>query len=207
MAAQITFTPCGIPVKFNGGPFEPSDSLDRCRFAAGVMYQQLNHINTSTFRHGRRESMATLPVEATNGRENREQWSAPSLPPFSACSLVLAAYVLLMETLHAQIAAGLEDDLDFTSSIDTLEVSEETLYHLSPILQPDPHRTAQIPQLAGRQAYMLAIKLRSCILQIEAALEKFSRAWEIAKGYAQEVNLLLEVNQSLFTGSVAQVKP
>ena len=54
---------------------------------------------------------------------------------------------------------------------------------------------------------MLAIKLRSCILQIESALEKFSRAWEIAKGYAQEVKLLLEVNQSLFTGSVAQTKP
>lgn len=205
---RITFTPCGIPTKFNGGPFEPSDSLERCRFAAGVMYTQLEHINTSTFRHGRRESMAVLPVEADvqKGREDREQWSAPSLPPFSACSLVLAAYVLLMETLHAQIAAGLEDDLDFTASCDDIdENDEETLYQLSPILRPDPHRTAQIPQLAGRQAYMLAIKLRSCILQIEAALKKFSRAWEIAKGYAQEVKLLLEVNQSLFTGSVAQI--
>ncbi len=198
----VTFTSCGIPARFNGGPFEPPESLDRCRFAAGVMYQQLTHINTSTFRLGRRESMATLPVEAIHGRENREQWSAPSLPPFSACSLVLAAYVLLMETLHAQIAAGLEDDLDFTST-DVLD--DNDFYELSPILQPDPHRTAQIPQLAGRQAYVLAIKLRSCILQIEAALEKFSRAWEIAKGYAQEVRLLLEVNQSLFTGSV-QVK-
>lgn len=207
MTNQITFTSCGIPAKFNGGPFEPSDSLDRCRFAAGVMYTQLAHINTSTFRHGRRESMAQLPVEATNGRENREQWSAPSLPPFSACSLVLAAYVLLMETLHAQIAAGLEDDLDFTHQDAIEEVNEEALYQLSPILQPDPHRTAQIPQLAGRQAYMLAIRLRSCILQIEAALEKFSRAWEIAKGYAQEVKLLLEVNQSLFTvTNVAQIK-
>ncbi|CBQ67591.1 conserved hypothetical protein [Sporisorium reilianum SRZ2] len=205
--AQVTFTPCGIPAKFNGGPFEPSESLDRCRFAAGVMYQQLTHINTSTFRLGRRESMATLPVEADHGRENREQWSAPSLPPFSACSLVLAAYVLLMETLHAQIAAGLEDDLDFTSMELLDDDDEKTLYQLSPILRPDPHRTAQIPQLAGRQAYVLAIRLRSCILQIEAALEKFSRAWEIAKGYAQEVKLLLEVNQSLFTGSVAQVNP
>uniref|UniRef100_V5EW86 Transcription factor domain-containing protein n=1 Tax=Kalmanozyma brasiliensis (strain GHG001) TaxID=1365824 RepID=V5EW86_KALBG len=195
---SVTFTACGIPAKFNGGPFEPSDSLDRCRFAASVMYQQLAHINKSTFRLGRRESMATLPVE-THGRENRDQWSAPSLPPFSACSLVLAAYVLLMETLHAQIAAGLEDNLDFTNT-DVLDDNE--LYQLSPILQPDPHRTAQIPQLAGRQAYVLAIKLRSCILQIESALEKFSRAWEIAKGYAQEVRLLLEVNQSLFTGSV-----
>lgn len=206
---QVTFTPCGIPVKFNGGPFEPSESLDRCRFAAGVMYQQLPHVNTSTFRLGRRESSATLPVEANHGRENREQWSAPSLPPFSACSLVLAAYVLLMETLHAQIAAGLEDDLDFTNT-DTLdEEDERTLYQLSPILQPDPHRTAQIPQLAGRQAYVLAIRLRSCILQIESALEKFSRAWDIAKGYAQEVKLLLEVNQSLFSGSIAagQIKP
>ncbi|CCF53918.1 uncharacterized protein UHO2_01037 [Ustilago hordei] len=207
MGNQITFTACGIPVKFNGGPFEPSDSLGRCRFAAGVMYTQLAHINTSTFRHGRRESMTQLPVEANNGRENREHWSAPSLPPFSACSLVLAAYVLLMETLHAQIAAGLEDDLDFTNQEALEEVGEEALYQLSPILQPNPHRTAQIPQLSGRQAYMLAIKLRSCILQIEAALEKFSRAWEIAKGYAQEVKLLLEVNQSLFTGSnVAQIK-
>lgn len=204
---QVTFTSCGIPAKFNGGPFEPSDSLDRCRFAAGVMYQQLTHINTSTFRLGRRESMATLPVEVNQGRENREQWSAPSLPPFSACSLVLAAYVLLMETLHAQIAAGLEDDLDFTNTDLLDEDDEKTLYQLSPILQPDPHRTAQIPQLAGRQAYVLAIRLRSCILQIESALEKFSRAWEIAKGYAQEVKLLLEVNQSLFTGSLAQVKP
>ena len=197
----VTFTPCGIPAKFNGGPFEPCESLDRCRFAAGVMYQQLAHINTSTFRLGRRESMSTLPVEADRGRENREQWSAPSLPPFSACSLVLAAYVLLMETLHAQIAAGLEDDLDFTN-MDVLEQDSESLNHLSPILQPDPHRTVQVPPLAGRQAYVLAIRLRSCILQIESALEKFSRAWDIAKGYAQEVKLLLEVNQSLFTGSV-----
>ncbi|GAC96730.1 potential fungal zinc cluster transcription factor [Pseudozyma hubeiensis SY62] len=204
-AAHATYTPCGIPVKFNSGPFEPSDSLDRCRFAAGVMYQQLAHINSSTFRLGRRESMALLPVEAVHGRENREQWSAPSLPPFSACSLVLAAYVLLMETLHAQIAAGLEEDLDFTNT-DSLDVHEESLFQLSPILQPDPHRTAKVPQLAGRQAYMLAIKLRSCILQIEAALDKFSRAWEIAKGYAQEVKLLLEVNQSLFSGTVAQIK-
>ncbi|SPO20756.1 uncharacterized protein UTRI_00233 [Ustilago trichophora] len=202
---QITLTSCGIPARFNGGPFEPSESLDRCRYAAGIMYAQLAHINTSTFRHGRRESMAELPIEATHGRENREQWSAPSLPPFSACSLVLAAYVLLMETLHAQIAAGLEDDLDFFST-EALDDNDESLHQLSPILQPDPHRTAHIPQLAGRQAYMLAIKLRSCILQIESALEKFSRAWEIAKGYAQEVKLLLEVNQSLFTGNVAQIK-
>ncbi|SNX81505.1 uncharacterized protein MEPE_00210 [Melanopsichium pennsylvanicum] len=203
---QITFTPCGIPSKFNGGPFEPSESLDRCRYAAGVMYAQLVHINTSTFRHGRRESMAELPIEAKHGRENREQWSAPSLPPFSACSLVLAAYVLLMETLHAQIAAGSEDDVDLTSTEELNEV-DETLDQLSPILEPNPHRMGQIPQLAGRQAYMLAIRLRSCILQIESALEKFSRAWEIAKGYAQEVKLLLEVNQSLFTGgSVAQIQ-
>ncbi|GAC73430.1 hypothetical protein PANT_9d00100 [Moesziomyces antarcticus T-34] len=199
----VTFMACGIPSRFSGGPFEPSESLDRCRFAAGVMYLQLTHINTSTFRHGRRESMAVLPVEDSHGRENRDQWSAPSLPPFSACSLVLAAYVLLMETLHAQIAAGLEDDLDFTSDA----IDESELPELSPILQPDPHRTTQIPAIAGRQAYMLAIKLRSCILHIEAALEKFSRAWEIAKGYAQEVKLLLEVNQSLFTGSAGQIKP
>lgn len=201
----ITFTSCGIPAQFNGGPFEPSESLDRCRFAAGVMYSQLAYINTSTFRHGRRDSMTELPIEVSNGRENREQWSAPALPPFSACSLVLAAYVLLMETLHAQIAAGMEDDLDFTSTEGIGD--DEALYQLSPILTPDPHRTGPIPPLAGRQAYMLAIKLRSCILQIESALEKFSRAWEIAKGYAQEVKLLLEVNQSLFTGSVAQTKP
>lgn len=170
------------------------------------MYAQLPHINTSTFRHGRRESMAELPIEANHGRENREQWSAPSLPPFSACSLVLAAYVLLMETLHAQIAAGLEDGHDFAGT-EGVDDDDETLCQLSPILQPDPHRTASIPPLAGRQAYMLAIKLRSCILQIESALEKFSRAWETAKGYAQEVKLLLEVNQSLFTGAVAQAKP
>lgn len=204
-STNVTFTACGIPAKFNGGPFEPYESLERCRYAAGVMYQQLSHINTSTFRLGRRESMATLPIEAGHGREKREQWSAPSLPPFSACSLVLAAYVLLMETLHAQIAAGLQDDLDLTNAGE-LDESDMSVNHLSPILEPNPHRTASIPPLAGRQAYMLAIKLRSCILQIEAALEKFSRAWEIAKGYAQEVKLLLEVNQSLFSGSVAQIK-
>ncbi|PWZ02842.1 hypothetical protein BCV70DRAFT_224488 [Testicularia cyperi] len=203
----VVFSASGIPLRFDGGPFEPSDSLDRCRFAASVMYAQLDHINTSTFQHGRRESMAVLPVEtaAMGGighAQSREMWSAPSLPPFSACSLVLAAYVLLMETLHAQIAASAHDSA--TSGDQTMEEDEEVDedeldQELPPVLRPDPFRSTPIPQPKGRQARRLALKLRDCVVEIECALEKFARAWDVAKGYSQEVTLLLEVNQSLFT--------
>jgi hypothetical protein len=82
------------------------------------------------------------------------------------------------------------------------ESADEPLDKLSPILSPDPHATARITPLTGHNAYRLATKLRSGLLEIEAALEKFSRAWHIAKGYAQEVRLLLDVNQSLFPNAL-----
>ena len=191
---DVSLSSCGIPRLFSGGPFEPSISLDRCRFAAMVMYAQLGHIGSSTFQHGRRESAAVLPVETSVSAMSGQEWSAPCLPPFSACSLVLAAYVLLMETLHAQIATG--------EYVPRPEDAEEE-YDLPAFFSTNPDRKMDARKITGRQAHLLAVRLRECIAEIKFTLDKFSRAWETAKGYSQEVSLLLEVNDSLFRSAPA----
>ncbi|EPQ32337.1 uncharacterized protein PFL1_00533 [Pseudozyma flocculosa PF-1] len=193
---KIALTRQGIPVSFAGGPFEPMVSLERCRFAASVMYTELPNICGSTFQHGRRESMGLLPVEGLNlglpAPISRDEWSAPSLPPFSACSLVLAAYVFLMETLHAQLSAG------GSAPLDAMLLQTSKSLEVPFLLNADPDRVRQLPQLRGTEALQLAVRLRHAITEIEHALQKFSRAWEVAKNYVQEVRILLEVNNGLF---------
>ncbi|KAN0066162.1 hypothetical protein ACQY0O_000256 [Thecaphora frezii] len=200
---KVALTGHGIPVLFSGGPFEPPLSLERCRFAASVMYTELPHICESTFQHGRRESLGLLPMEGLNldlpKPASREEWSAPSLPPFSACSLVLAAYVFLMETLHAQLAAR---GSEFAGVPDAKLLEDSKCLEAPFLLNADPDRPRQIPKVQGKEALQLAIRLRHSITKIEHALEKFARAWDIAKSYVQEVSVLLEVNNSLFPGHV-----
>jgi hypothetical protein len=65
--------------RFAGGPFEPSHSLERCRFAASAMISIL-----PTLLHDQ---------------------DMPKIPPYSACSFVLGAYATLMLTLLIQVHA------------------------------------------------------------------------------------------------------
>lgn len=65
--------------RFAGGPFEPTHSLERCRFAASAM-------------------ISTLPTLLYDQ-------DMPKLPPYSACSFVLGAYATLMLTLLIQVHA------------------------------------------------------------------------------------------------------
>lgn len=99
--------------RFAGGPFEPSHSLERCRFAASAM-------------------ISTLPTLINDQGPSK-------LPPYSACSFVLGAYATLMLTLLIQVHAeeaeqnGIKSNGAFKSSQKGEELKRQLRIHRAPV--------------------------------------------------------------------------
>ncbi|PWN47137.1 hypothetical protein IE53DRAFT_266967 [Violaceomyces palustris] len=166
------------PLQYEGGPFSPSLSLERCRLAANITHNALPHINALSKR-------STSSFDNPRNGEEAQDWAPPSLPPFSTCPLMLSAYVLLMETLHAQI------------------VSVPSQQGEGADQQQDDLRILHRPGDGGdsiidNSGKTPAERLLAAIQEVEQTLAKFSRAWYAAKVYGDEVRLLLEVNASMF---------
>jgi hypothetical protein len=101
--------------RFAGGPFEPTHSLERCRFAASAM-------------------ISILPTLLYDQH-------LPKLPPYSACSFVLGAYATLMLTLLIQVHAEESGQNDSSnvglmyhpSSSKVEEVKKQLAMHRAPV--------------------------------------------------------------------------
>lgn len=125
---------------------------------------------------------------------------APKLPPFSACSCVLGAYVLLMQSLAVRINSGAA-----TPALDTGSpaASSPSLHQATPLV---PHTaslkalansaSARHPSQAGLAGGLIN-QFRNTANDFSRILDFFSTVWPIASDYKDELSALLAANESL----------
>lgn len=125
---------------------------------------------------------------------------APKLPPFSACSCVLGAYVLLMQSLAVRINSG---------AATPAQPGSPPSSHSQPTLPAGPgpspsssrslaqqvtaRHVAQQSELAGP----LINQFRNTANDFSKILDFFSTVWPIGHDYKAELSALLAANESL----------
>ncbi|PWN22726.1 hypothetical protein BCV69DRAFT_296706 [Microstroma glucosiphilum] len=145
------------------GPFEPEHSIDKCRWAASAMLSSVGPLL-----HGRNKA-----GEVSQNILGNSSSEAPSLPPWAACSYVLAGYCLLMQCLIVQASRAWRHSSQ-TSTAEALSNGG-----------------------AGDELDTELKELRGQVLAIHDLLEQFALTFDIAREYKKEVAVLLEVNTRL----------
>lgn len=151
--------------RYKYGPFEPEYSAEKCKWAADSMLESV-----PALLHGSPASDGL----AHNVLGNTLQ-EAPSLPPWAACSYVLAGYALLMQCLIVQASRAWRHGDSNAAD----------------------HPEALANGGAGDEMDEELARLRDQVMAIHDLLDRFALTFDIAKEYRKEVAVLLEVNKRL----------
>jgi hypothetical protein len=145
------------------GPFEPEHSIEKCRWAASAMLSSVGPLL-----HGRSKA-----GEVSHNILGNSTSEAPSLPPWAACSYVLAGYCLLMQCLIVQASRAWRhsSQTSFPEALSNGGAGDEL--------------DAELKDLRGQ------------VLAIHDLLAQFALTFDIAREYKKEVAVLLEVNTRL----------
>ncbi|CAO1634586.1 unnamed protein product [Jaminaea pallidilutea] len=149
--------------RYKYGPFEPETSANKCRWAASSMLESV-----SALLHGKEGGIIGSADEDFLGIGMVE---APSLPPWAACSYVLAGYCLLMQCLITQASRSAQK---------------------SAVAEPP----SECQRRDGETSVELS-RLRGQVMQLRDLLSRFSLTYEVAKDYRHEVEVLLQINKRL----------
>lgn len=152
--------------RYKFGPFEPEHSASKCRWAARSMLESVPPLL-----HG---------IEGQDGELRDVVGSplstAPALPPWAACSYVLACYCLLMQCLITQSSRVWRVGAAIGGSGDRFTAA-----------------TAAKHKEVDRELEVL----RGQVIAIHSLLARFAQTINVAKEYQQEVAVLLQINRRL----------
>lgn len=149
--------------RYQFGPFEPEYSLGKCRWAATAMLESVPGVLRGS-------------TGSSNGDDRRPSFEeAPSLPPWAACSYVLAGYALLMQCLIVQASRAWRHDEAHAAD----------------------HPGAWSNGGEGDELDFELKEVRGKVQSIQDVLGRFALTFSIAKEYRQEVVTLLEINKRL----------
>ncbi|KAE8225900.1 hypothetical protein CF319_g1429 [Tilletia indica] len=137
--------------RYLGGPFDAKVSLQRCKLAAAVMHETYLTLEREKEREmasstGQRRRLSLTPVPRSDNHSGgtasrsdstisagtneltrtREGEATPRLPPYSACSYVLSAYVWLMLSLLALL--GNDDREQAAQQIEVLRSRARSIH-------------------------------------------------------------------------------
>ncbi|CAO1636296.1 unnamed protein product [Parajaminaea phylloscopi] len=147
--------------RYKYGPFEPEVSASKCRWAANSMLESVPPLL-----QGSADAEGEMR-DAAGGLLS----SAPALPPWAACSYVLACYCLLMQCLVTQSSHATGGQ--------------------------DYHGEGAVMAPGARSVNGELQVLRGQVIAIHNLLARFAQTINVAREYKNEVSVLLEINRRL----------